>query len=110
MKATQKNVHAYVRQQLSINRAWALKALVRIFTENQTAQEQVAEATTVDNGTGFTGTDGGFASSLAKQYLNRGSLSDKQMTYVFKLMPKYHSQVIAFSDKEKLVKLVEALS
>lgn len=107
MKVTQKNVTSYVRQQLATNPAWALKALVRIFQENQTQQEQASETTNEDNGIGFTGTDGNFASSLAKQYLNRGSLSPKQMTFVFRMMPKYHKQVIAFSNQEQLNSLIE---
>ena len=106
MKVTQKSTTSYARRQLATNPVWAVKALVRIFQENQTQQEQVAEATVEDNGRGFSGTDGTFASSLAKQYLSRGSLSDKQMTFVFKMMPKYVRQVINMSDKEKLEKLV----
>ena len=106
MKLTQKNIHAFVRHQLATNKAWALKALVRIFQENQTAQEQAAEVTREDNGIGFTGTDGNFLSSLAKQAIARGSLSDKQMVYVFKKMPKYHNQVITMSNMEQLKALV----
>lgn len=107
MKLTQKTITAYVRHQLSTNQAWALKALVRIFQENQTEQEQIIEATKEDNGIGFTGTDGAFMSSLAKQYLQRGSLSDKQMAFVFKAMPKYHKQVIQMSNEAQLRQLVE---
>jgi membrane-bound lytic murein transglycosylase len=108
MKTTKKNTLAFVRQQLATNEAWALKALVRIFKENQTSSEQSMEATTDDNGIGFTGTDGHFLTSLAKQYISRGKLSDKQMVHVMKKMPKYARQVIAFSDTEKLKALVEA--
>ena len=108
MKPTKKNINLFVRQQLSSSPACALKALVRIFQENQTASEQSLEATTEDNGIGFTGTDGQFLSSLAKQFLKRGSLSDKQMIHVMKKMPKYSRQVIAFSDHEKLRSMVEA--
>jgi hypothetical protein len=110
MKLTNKNITAYVRQQLSTNPIWALKALVRIFQENQTQQEQAAETTVEDNGIGFTGTDGQILSSFARQQLARGSLSPKQMVIVFKKMPKYHKQVIAFSNPEQLNKLVEAAS
>lgn len=106
MKVTQKQITAFVRHQLATNKVWAVKALVRIFQENQTADEQSAEATKEHNGTGFTGTDGQFLSSLAKQQLARGSLSDKQMVFVFKKMPKYHKQVIQMSDQEQLLKLV----
>jgi len=43
MKPTQKNTISYVKQMLASNKVWALKALVRIYQENQTADEQVAE-------------------------------------------------------------------
>lgn len=110
MKLTKQNITAYVRQQLSTNPVWAVKALVRIFQENQTQEEQVIEATKEDNGIGFTGTDGEILSSFAKQQLARGTLSPKQMVIVFKKMPKYHRQVIAMSNPEQLNKLVEAAS
>jgi hypothetical protein len=108
MKATQQNIHSFVKKQLATNKVWALKALVRIYQENQTADEQAAKVTSHDNGIGFTGVDANFASSLAEQYLKRGSLSDKQMGFVFKIMPKYHSQVVKMSDPAKLTAMVEA--
>jgi hypothetical protein len=107
MKVTQKQITAYVRQQLATNPVWAVKALVRIFQENQTSDEQASEATTHDNGIGFTGTDANFLSSLAKAQLKYGKLSDKQMVFVFKKMPKYSKQVISFSNQEQLIKLVQ---
>jgi hypothetical protein len=107
MKTTKKNIVAFVKGQLSTNPAWALKALARIYTENQTATEKTIERTTEDNGIGFTGTDGEFLSSLAKQFIARGSLSDKQMVHVMKKMSKYARQVIAFSDPIKLKEMVE---
>lgn len=110
MKLTNKNITAYVRQQLSMNPVWAVKALVRIFQENQTQDEQIVEATKEDNGIGFTSTDGQILSSFAKQQLAWGSLSPKQMALVFRKMPKYHRQVIAMSNAEQLNKLVEAAS
>jgi len=106
MKITKKAIKQFVRGQLGTNPAWALKALVRIFQENQTAEEQQIETTKEDNGIGFTGTDGNFLSSLAKQYIARGSLSEKQMAFVFKKMPKYSKQVIQMSDRDQLTKLV----
>ena len=108
MKNTQKNTTTFVKMKLGSDAAWALKALVRIFKENQTSAEQATESVDVDNGIGFTGTDGKFLSSLAKQFISRGSLSEKQMTFVFKKMPKYSRQVIEMSDEAKLAALVEA--
>ena len=107
MKTTKKQIHEFVRKQLATNSVWALKALVRIFNENQTAEEKAADVTREDNGIGFTGTDANFLSSLAKQYQLRGTLSAKQMNCVFKQMPKYHAQVVKMSDEVKLIALVE---
>ncbi len=103
---TKKSVETYVKNMLRTNKVWAIKALVRIYQENQTADEQAAKVTSHDNGIGFTGVDAQFASSLAEQYLKRGSLSDKQMAFVFKIMPKYSRQVIQMSDKAKLEAIV----
>ena len=108
MKTTKKNTISFVKTQLGSNKVWALKALVRIFQENQTDDEQISQTTTHDNGIGFSGVDAQFLSSLAKQYLQRGSLSDKQMGFVFKKMPKYAGQVIKMSDEAKLEAMVAA--
>lgn len=108
MKNNKKNTVSFVKQMLATNKVWALKALVRIYQENQTADEQAAKTTSHDNGIGFTGVDAQFASSLVEQYLKWGNLSDKQMKFVFKIMPKYASQVIKMSDESKLASLVEA--
>ena len=108
MKMTKANLTKYVRHQLATNKHWAVRALVRIFQENQTQDEQNSDSTTHDNGIGFTGTDAQFLSSLAKAQINYGRLTDKQMTFVFKKMPKYHAQVIKMSDQEQLIKLATA--
>ena len=106
MNATKKDTLAFVKQPLASNKVWATKALVRIYQENQTADEQAAKVTSHDNGIGFSGCDAEFLSSLAEQYLRRGNLSDKQMVFVHKKMPKYARQVIAMSDAAKLDAMV----
>jgi len=103
---TKKETITFVKSQLATNQVWALKALVRIFQENQTNDEQTEGVTRHDNGIGFSGCDAEFLSSLAKQYLKRGSLSDKQMGFVFRKMPKYAGQVIKMSDTTKLESMV----
>lgn len=109
MKPTQKNTVSYVKQMLATNKVWATKALVRIYQENQTTDEQMAKTTSHDNGIGFSGVDAAFASSLAEQYLKRGGLSDKQMGFVFKIIPKYAKQVVKMSDSNKLAAMVAAV-
>jgi len=67
-------------------------SLVKIF-EFQTASEQANHTTNEDNGVGFTGVDADFATSLAKFYMDKGYLSEKQMGYARKIMPKYSGQL-----------------
>lgn len=83
----------YLRNQLKTDRLTAWRALKRVY-ENQTADEQTSEFTKYDNGVGFTGSDSEFLSSLAKQLLMYGTLSDKQTGCLFRLMPKYARQII----------------
>ena len=108
MNATKKATVQYVKQMLATNKVWATKALVRIYQENQTADEQAAKVTSHDNGIGFSGCDAEFLSSLAEQYLRRGNLSEKQMSFVHRKMPKYARQVVAMSDPVKLDAMVVA--
>jgi len=105
MKVYKKDRKNFVRQKLQNDSRWALRALVVVF-ENQTVDEQNQEHTSHDNGVGFTGTDGNFFTSLAKQYLRRGSLTERQMVYVKKSMRKYWKQIIAASDTDKLDQMV----
>jgi hypothetical protein len=104
--ATKKDTLAFVKAKLASDPVWATKALIRIFQENQTNDEQVSQATTHDNGIGFSGCDAQFLSSLAQNYLRYGRLSEKQMSFVFKKMPKYARQVVAMSDSAKLTTMV----
>ena len=82
-----------LRNQLKTDKITVWRALKRVY-ENQTADEQSSEYTKYDNGVGFTGADSEFLTSLAKQLLMYGTLSDKQTGCLFKLMPKYARQII----------------
>lgn len=104
-KITKKAITLYVKKQLSTNTKWALAGLKTIYSY-QTADEQAMGDTVKLNGVGFTGTDGGILSSFAQQYIQRGTLSPKQMAIVMKKMKKYHSQIIMSSDTEKLKLMV----
>ena len=82
----------YIRQHLASDDHWALRALVRIYS-NQTAEEQNIGNTVVYNGVGFNGTDGHILSSFAEQYQRRNSLSPKQMTILRTKIVKYAKQL-----------------
>jgi hypothetical protein len=100
-KITKGETKEFVKKQLSTNKIWASKALLKIF-EKQTQSEQEHETTNEYNGVGFTGIDGEILASFAKQLVSRGFLTPKQMAIVYKKMPKYWMQIIKISNKEKL--------
>lgn len=93
-----------LKNQIATRDNQALKALVSVFN-NQTEDEQIADDVKVYNDMGFTPFDAEFMSSLAKQYLNKNYLSQKQLQYVKKIMPKYARQLIEQSIRDgKIVK------
>jgi hypothetical protein len=92
----------FVKSKLTTSPAWALRALQVVYS-NQTADERMFGITSENNNIGFTGTDGEFMSSLAKQYKQRGSLSPKQMKFVMTKMKKYHKQILVVMDDNKLI-------
>ena len=83
----------FLKVQIATRDHQAIKALITVYN-NQTDSEQSSETTKVHNGVGFTPIDAEFMTSLAKQYLEKKSLSKKQLIYVKKTMPKYASQLI----------------
>jgi hypothetical protein len=105
IKITQDQKKEFIKNKLATDSRWAKHALLKIF-EFQTEEEQVMETTCVHNNVGFTGADGEFLSSLAKQLDRKGFLSPKQMIHVYKKMPKYWKQVMKISDQEKLIDLI----
>ena len=70
-----------------------MRALLRIY-QLQTASEKVIEHTVEYNGVGFTGYDGEFMTSLAKQFISKESISSKQFRCVKKAMKKYSGQLL----------------
>ena len=70
-----------------------MRGLLRIY-QLQTTSEQMIEHTAEDNGVGFTGFDGEFMTSLAKNFMKIGSLTPKQYGFVVKNMKKYAGQLL----------------
>ena len=99
----------YIRNQLATNQAWAVKALVKVYTL-QTLDEQVTGQTANLNGVGFSGVDSKILSSFAEQVNKGRTLSVKQMAIVYKKMPRYHKQVASFIPAEKLAEIEKNLA
>ena len=102
-------VAEYIKNQLATNQAWAIKALVKVYTL-QTLDEQATGQTSNLNGVGFSGIDSQILSSFAEQVNKGRNLSAKQMAIVFKKMPRYHKQVASFIPAEKMVEIEKNLA
>jgi hypothetical protein len=105
-----KKLKEYIKLQLSTNSAWSLKALVRIYTENQTSDEKAYQHTVHDNGIGFSGCDSEILSSFAEQVIKGRTLSPKQMAIVVRKIPRYWKQVITFIPEDKLNQIQSTIS
>jgi hypothetical protein len=86
-----------IRELLEKNDKAVMRGLVVIYSL-QTDSERRIEETAEHNGVGFSGTDAKFLSSLAKQVLEKGRLSEKQMLYARKKMLKYAGQLTKVSN------------
>lgn len=104
MKVTQLMIKAYIKHQLSTNPVWALKALTAIYAR-QTSDEQASGVTSNLNSIGFSGVDSEILSSFAVQYQKWNRLSDKQMSIVFKKMPRYWKQILSCIPADKITKV-----
>lgn len=95
MYMNKKQVLVLLQQKLSTDTRWAQRALLAIF-RNQTADEQVQGDVKHHNAMGFRCMDSYILTSFASQLQQRGSLSPKQMTIVFRKMPIYARQLMKF--------------
>ena len=110
MKVTKKQIAEFIKGKLVSDPVWALHALDVVF-KNQTLIEQNSQMTIENNGIGFTGVDAEFLSRLHEQKRRYGRLTPRQMGFVFKMMPKYHNQIVAASkEKGKYDELVGMVS
>jgi hypothetical protein len=98
---TKQNVLEALKQKLATDTRWAKRALLAIY-KNQTADEQIGADVVYHNQMGFRCMDAMILTSLANQLKQRGTLSEKQMRIVFKLMPVYARQLIKFYGSEKI--------
>jgi len=98
---SKKDMIEQLRLRLASQDRWALRALLRIY-QNQTADEQCREATIERNGIGFSGPDAEILTSFARQYQQRGWLSDKQMAILRRRIPAYARQIVQGSDSTRL--------
>ena len=93
----------YIYQKLNQDPAWARRALLALYDE-QSPEEQADPVNVHEsNGRGFSPADQEFLSSLAVQVRSNLTLSQKQLGWLFKLLPKYAGQMV------KLVRELERM-
>lgn len=102
-------IKGFLKGKLSTDKAWACRAVVKLY-ERQTAAEQAIGMTREHNSIGFSGTDSEFLSSIAEKLNSGWNMTDKQMTYVFKLVPKYWRQVWSMIPADKQLEIVSRLT
>lgn len=90
---SKKQLENAIREQITSSSNQAIKAMLRIY-EYQTVDEQVYGDVTSQNGVGFVITDSEILTSLSKQYLKNGRLSEKQVAIIFKKIGKYAGQLL----------------
>ena len=95
---TKKERVSFIREKLAISPQWAVRGMVKIF-EYQTESEKISELTKEQNGVGFNGVDAEILSSFVKQVSKGRTLSPKQLSIVYKKMPKYAGQLESISEK-----------
>jgi hypothetical protein len=91
----------YIREQLSTNDKWAIRALERVF-ERQTWDEKVRADVEVYNNVGFRVMDAKILTSFHNFYKRNGYFTEKQMNYLKKRISHYANQVYSMYDQAKL--------
>jgi hypothetical protein len=93
------------KEKVASDPRWTERAILAIF-KLQTPEEQQHEQTVEHNNIGFTGADGEYLSSLAKQLLKGYHLSTKQLAIAQHKMPKYAGQLCDIAGIPRTIKKV----
>ena len=96
-----KEIEAGIRAQITTRPEQAKKAMLKILA-NQTEDEKSAESTHHHNLMGFTQGDAHILCSFAKQYKEKGWLSQKQTNLLMKKIGKYAGQLTKFAIADKV--------
>lgn len=94
LSMTKKDGIEYVRERLKTDAKWQVKGLMRLYSYQDWAEQELNQ-TQNRNGMGFTMVDAEILSSFAKQYKEKGWLSQKQYGILAKRIPRYAGQLYA---------------
>jgi len=90
MKTTYKKHE--IRAKVQTDARWACKAVVALY-KFQTSEEKYLRESVFQNQVGFNGVDAEILSSFAEQIIAGRTMSEKQMTIIFRAMGKYAGQL-----------------
>lgn len=96
MEYTKKELKNTLKYQIANSDNKAIHALMTIYSY-QTDEEKHKIMTIEHNGIGFSSVDSTILSSFAEQFHRNGKLSNKQMTLLKKIMPRYAGQLLKLS-------------
>jgi len=107
-KITKKAMEVWMRHKLSTDKVWAERALYILY-DCQTEEEKAIVDTAVNNGVGFTGSDGNLLSSMVKSMNLKRKVnphyrfSNNQFNKIlFHKMPRYWKQIYGMANIDKL--------
>jgi len=88
-----------IREKILTDDRWTIRGLLAIY-KFQTEIEKEAEETLENNNVGFNGADGKILSSIAKWYLEKNFLTEKQIYAVRKRLGKYSGQLARIANNK----------
>lgn len=90
---SKKEYVSLLKEKLASSDLWAVRGLMAIY-DYQTDYELRQGHTIEFNGVGFSGKDSEILTSFAEQFEKNGRLSEKQMSLLKRLMPRYAGQLL----------------
>ena len=105
-KAQEAKATGSIRDLIDSHNEHAIGALLSLY-QKQNPDEQFGKYTNELNGVGFNSFVAGPMTSIAQQFLERGSLTDRQIDYVRRTVKKYVGQLEHFGYSPVVVKTVQ---
>ena len=87
-----------IKQRLLKDSEFVVGALVALYGE-QTVEERATKGTYYKNRRGFNSVDAEILSRIADFYLNKGYITERQLTLVKRKLTKYHKQIATLNPK-----------
>jgi len=103
---TDAQLKEHIRHKLESHPHWARRALLALYDE-QTDAEKEDPTVHESNGYGFSPQDQEFLTSLAQQALREQTFSQKQLGWLYTLLPKYAGQLVKLIRQQQTQEEIE---